>query len=232
MDGVGAVDRRRSYRPAAARAYRRLVGHLAAVGTVVVGVALLLPAGPAAGQPEVNLVTVSGIDLAAPLAVSAEEQPELCATLYAEVSWLIGEDGTASEPEPETLGPQYVLVAHQDGEPRHRFHLYPLAEGGPRVFRPVEQPGDRTVDEGWFFGRLSLPESLGTAGAPLTGVPPVTGGGTGGGQRPPVDQSEPPDPNVLAALDEWRQGMLLAAGVTVIVVAGLAGAAYLIRRKV
>lgn len=230
MDGVGAVDRHRTYRPAGGGGFGRLAANAATVGAAVAGT-LLLAAGPAAGQSEVNLVTISGIDLAAPLEVAAEQQPELCAALYAEVSWLVSEDGTAPEPEAETLGPQYVLVAHVEGEPRHRFHLYPLAEGGPRVFRPVEQPGERTVDEGWFFGRLSLPETLNTAGAPLTGDP-ATGGGTGGGQPPLPDQTGPPDSNVLDALDEWRQGMLLTAAITVAVVAGLAGAAYLIRRKV
>jgi hypothetical protein len=228
VDGVGAVDRLTTYRPPAGGRFRLLVAATVAVGA---GLAVPLPAGVAAAQSgEVDLVTLSGIDLAQPLVVRAAEQPELCAALYDEVGWLVGRDGDAAEPDPDTLGPQYTLVVNVEDEARHRFHLFPLAQGGPRAFRPVEQPGDRTAEEGWFYGRLSMPDTLRSAGAPLTGDP-ATGGG-GGGQLPAPGESEPPDPNLLGFLDEWRQGMLLTAAGTVAVVAGLAGVAYLIRRTV
>lgn len=209
---------------------------LLAAGTAglagLVAAAVLTVAGPAMAQAVADRVTLTGIDLAEPVEVVAAEQPELCAALHQEVGWLVERDGDSAEPEPDALGPQYTMVVHIDGEPRHRFHLYPLAQGGPRAFRPVEQPGDRTVDEGWFYGRLSLPDTLRAAGAPLTGDPSGGGRGAGGAAPPVVEESEPPDASPLAFLDQWRQGMLLTAAITVLVAAGLGGSAYLIRRKV
>jgi hypothetical protein len=207
---------------------------LVAGGAAVLGAlagALALSVVPAAAQAGVDQVTITGVDLRDPLEVRAEQQPELCAALYREVSWLVGRAGDAPEPEPDLLGPQYTLVVHVEGDARHRFHLYPLAAGGPRAFRPVEQPGDRTADEGWFFGRLSLPETLGSAGVPLTGNPASAGGGTGGGAPTPAG-SLPPDSGVLGFLSEWRQGMLLTGAAVIAIAIGLGGAAYLIRRRV
>jgi hypothetical protein len=175
-------------------------------------------------------VTVTGIGLAEPLEVRAKERPELCAVLYREVSWLVGEAANADEPDPDTLGPQYAIVVHIDGEERHRFHLYPLAEGGPRVFRPAEQPGERTAREGWFHGRVSMPETLSAAGVPLEGYP---GGpnGSGGGIAAPEETTEP-GRSVFGFLEDWRDGMLLTLAVTLAMVVGLGGVARLIRRKV
>lgn len=198
----------------------------------LVAAAVLTVAGPAVAQTVADRVTVTGIDLAEPIEVVATEQPGLCVALHREVGWLVDRDGDSPEPEPDALGPQYTLVVSIDGVPRHRFHLYPLAQGGPRAFRPVEQPGDRTADEGWFYGRLSMPDTLRAAGAPLTGDPATGGRGAGGGAPPVVEPSEPPDSGPLGFLDQWRRGMLLTAGITVAVAAGLGGSAYLIRRKV
>jgi hypothetical protein len=224
---VEAVERqpRAGYRPAVATAV---------LGAMAAGLAAaLVVSGPAGAQASADQVTITGIDLAAPLEVRAERQPELTAALYREVSWLVRREGDAPEPaEVDLLGPQYTLVVHIDGEPRYRFHLYPLAEAGPRVFRPVEQPGDRTVDEAWFYGRLSLPETISSAGVPLTGVaPPSAGGGSGGGAGPTAGPS-PEARDMLAFLDEWREGMLLTIAALAAIVVGLAGAAYLIRRTV
>jgi len=215
---------------------------LAAASTAFLAAAAGLAAGFAAGlagaapawaqASAVDQITITGIDLSEPLEVRADDRPELCARLRSEVAWLVGRRGDAPEPEPDALGPQYTLVVHVEGQPRHRFHLYPLASGGPRAFRPVEQPGDRTANEGWFFGRLSMPDSLAAAGVPLTGDPAAPGGGTGGGSGPTPGQSEPPDASVLGFLEVWRQGMLLTGAAVVTIVAGLAGIAYLIRRKV
>jgi hypothetical protein len=228
-------DPRAGHRPT--NGHRPRPGRFAAGGLVLAavtaGLAVALLAGaPAAAQAGADQVTITGIDLAEPLEVLAEQQPELFAALHREVSFLVNRDGEADEPEPETLGPQYTLVLHVEGEPRHRFHLYPLAEGGPRAFRPVEQPGDRTAKEGWFYGRLSQPDTLARAGVPLTGDPPSAGGGTGGGGGPTPAESAEPDPSAFGFLAEWRQGMLLTGAAVVAIVIGLGGTAYLIRRKV
>lgn len=185
-------------------------------------------AGPApAAAAGADHVTVTGIGLAEPLEVSAQEEPERCAALYREVSWLVGAEPDADDPDPDTLGPQYTLVAHVDGEPRHRFHLYPLAEGGPRVFRPTEQPGDRATDEGWFHGRLGMPEALVAAGVPVSDDP---SSGTGGGGLVP-EGTAAPDRGIFGFVEDWREGMVLTVAVTIAIVVGLAGVALLIRRR-
>lgn len=210
------MDHRGTYRMLAGAALTWL-GVAAAVGV----------AAPPAYAEGVEQVTLTGKGLSEPLEVRAEEAPDRCAALYREVSFLIGEDPDADEPEPGTLGPGYTLVTHVDGKERHRFELYPLAEGGPRVYRPEEQPGDRKVKGGWFHGRLSMPETLAAVGLPLEGVP----GGVGGGGLAP-EPTATPDPGVLGLLDDWREGMRLTIVVTIAIAAGLAGVALLIRRKV
>jgi hypothetical protein len=207
---------------------------LAGGGFALLGAATVVtgPAPALAADEELEHITVTGIDIAEELVIRAEERPELCASLYSEVDWLVGRKGDTREPEdPETLGAQYTLVVHIDGEPRHRFHLYPLAEGGPKAFRPAEQPGDRTVKEAWFHGRLSMPRTLGAAGVPLTGDPVPLGGGAGGGEPAP-EETEEPERSAFAFLDEWREGMLLTGAVVVAIVAGLGGVSFLIRRRV
>lgn len=211
------------------RAARRVLSGatLALLGAATVAI------GPAPARAQsVDQITVTGIDLAEPVEVRVDERPELCAALHREVNWLASRGDEAPEPEDvDALGPQYTLVVYVDGDRRDRFHLYPLAEGGPRVFRPAEQPDGRSVDEGWFYGRLSMPETLSAAGVPLTGVPPA-GGGTGGGQPPAPGETPEPERDALAFLEEWREGVLLSVAVVVTIAIGLAGAAYLIRRKV
>jgi hypothetical protein len=183
-------------------------------------------------QDEVEQVTITGNGIPEELVVRAEERPELCASLWSEVDWLVSGSGDTREPEdPETLGTQYTMVIHVDGEARHRLHLYPLAQGGPKAFRPAEQPGDRTAREAWFNARLSMPQTLSAAGVPLTGSPLPPAGGGGGGQPAP-DATEEPPTSAFGFIDEWRTGMLLTAAAVITIVAGLGGVAYLIRRRV
>lgn len=193
--------------------------------------ALGVSPGPAIAATEAEAVTVTGVGLSEPIEVTAEDHPDLCASLYAEISWLVRKDPTADEPDPETLGDAYTMVVRIDGEPRHEFDLYPHAEGGPRVFRPAEQPGDREVDEGWYLGRLSMPETLAAAGVPLDEDDRDGPGGAGGGSVAP-EQTAAPERGVFGFLADWREGMQLTLLVTVAIVVGLAGVALLIRRKV
>jgi hypothetical protein len=210
---------------------RRWIGRLMAGGAVGILAALGIDTAPARADDEVDQITISGGTLAEPLVVLASEQPTLCADLHAEVRWLVNRRADAPEPDPETLGPQYVMVVHVEGEERHRFELYPLAAGGPRVFRPAEQPGDRSVRNAWFYARLTLPETLAAAGAPLDGNPMPPGGGVGGGE-PAVEETSSPEAGPLAFVDEWREGVLLTVAMTVALLVGLGGIAYLIRNKV
>jgi hypothetical protein len=212
----------RQARPSS-RVIRRL---LAGIGVAAL-TGLLVAVGPAApaAADEHQHVTITGVELAEELAITAQEQPEQYAALHRELAWLTSRDGDAPEPDPDTLGPQYTLVLHT-GERSHRFHAFPLAQGGPRVFRPAEQPDDRTVDEGWFFGRLSLPETLREIGVPLTGEQ-----AGGGGSRITPEQSNPPESEALGFLREWQEGMLLTVGLAVAVLAGVASIAFLLHRE-
>lgn len=200
----------------------------AGAGLALVAAVMMAPGAAPAYADGPDEVVLTGIGLSEPVVFHAEEQPELFDALYGEVAWLLdAKDGT-KEPDPERLGPQYTVVVQAAGTATHRLHLYPLAEGGPRVFRPAEQPGDRTVDEAWLLGRLSMPETLGNAGVPTLAEyasPNGAGGGQGGGE-----DSEQEQRGFLSFLEEWREGMELTVLITVTILVMLGGTALLIRR--
>lgn len=204
---------------------RHALTRLLAAGALSLAAGTLAAPAPARADDH-SYVTITGIDLVEPITVTAEDQPERYAAVRTEVNWLISRSGNAPEPDSGRLGPQYTLVLHVDGEPRHRFHLYPVSEGGPRVFRPADQPADEQAPEAWFYGRLSLPETLTDVGVPLAGAPPDVR--PGGGND---DEADEPERGPLAFLAEWREGMLLTAGVTLALLAGVASVAFLLRRE-
>jgi hypothetical protein len=197
---------------------------------VLLGAVVAAAVPPPAWATDADQVTLHGDEFDQPLVFRASDAPRLVAALHSEVSWLTGRAATAGEPDEETLGPRYVLDVHIDGEVRHRYELFPLAEGGPRVFRPQEQPGERTTDPAWYFGRLSMPDALFAAGVEVPGAQPRVPGGGGGGGEPA------PDPGRSGAsggmLDTWREGIQLTALVVLLITAGLAAVALLIRRRV
>lgn len=211
-------------------------GSLTLLGALLVAAVVAALPGPAwADGPD--QIMISGDDLPDPVVVRTADSPRLASALHDEVSWLTGRSGNAAEPEEDVRGPAYVLEVHIDGEARHRYVLYPLADGGPRVYRPAEQPGERTAREAWFFGRLSMPDTLSAAGVPIPGAQPrlpgggtVNGGGTGGGDR--AGTGDPPPGAVTGLLETWRDGMQLAALIGLAIAAGLGAVALLIRRKV
>lgn len=205
---------------------------LAALGTVV---ALAVPAS-AAGP---TAVTLSGPGLAGPLTVAAEADPELFKDLLSEVDWLASRPGNAPEPDPATLGPKYQVVVLVGTTPSQAYDLYPLAAGGPRVFRPAKQPARKST-AAWLYGRVSMPDTLRQAGVPLvlTGrIQPGTkenstggqGGGTGQGSVGAVASPTPPS-GLGPVLQEWNRGMLLVGGGALVLLVLLAGAALLVRR--
>ncbi|QSB13319.1 hypothetical protein JQS43_17020 [Natronosporangium hydrolyticum] len=206
---------------------RPLAGIRARFAVAVIATATVVATGvvatPALADGH-DYATVSGDNLANPLTVTADDHPDHYATLRREVIWLFNREGDGSEPDPDELGPQYALQLFIAGEEQHRFELYPLAGGGPRVFRPADQPGDSDLDEAWFLARLSLPETLTELGIPLTDAP--TNGGVAGEE--PVATEEATGP--LGFLDEWREGMLLTMALAVAVLAGLASVSLLLRR--
>lgn len=195
--------------------------------------ALAVAAAPApAWATNADQITIRGDDLPDPVVVRATSAPQLTALLHAEVSWLVGRSATAEEPDQDTLGPRYVLDVHIDGEVRHRYEMYPLAEGGPRVFRPEDQPGGRTADPAWFFGRLSMPDTLYSAGIEIPGAQPRVPGGGGGGGPAPEATAPPAGAGTDGMMAAWREGVLLTALVALGIVIGLALVALLIRTRV
>lgn len=208
----------------------RMTRRLLVGGVTALMGAVTVAFGPTAASADgPDQITITGDDLAEPLEVTAEDYPELYAALHSEVNWLIDGPSQAKQPKEERLGPHYQLVVYADGEARHQFDLYPLARGGPRAHRPAEQPGDRKVRAGWFYGRLSMPDTLVSAGVPLSGnVGPS--GGIGGGDPAPTEEPATA-PGVSDVLDEWREGMRITVAVTLAIVIGLVGVAVAIRRK-
>jgi hypothetical protein len=203
---------------------------LVAVVSVLLGALAVAAAPVPAWASAADAVTIRGDDLPDAIVVRASNSPQLTAALFAEVSWLVGRSATADEPEPDAVGPRYVLEVHIDGEVRHRYELYPLADGGPRVFRPQEQPGGRTADPAWYFGRLSMPDTLYAAGIEVPGAQPRVPGGGGGGE--PLPQATAPPAGADGMMAAWREGVLLTALVALAIVIGLALVALLIRSKV
>lgn len=212
----------------AVRVARRLV----IVGALLIGI--LTPSAAAAAPsapPTPTAITITGPGVVESLVVRADDDPELFAALLSQVNWMSGR-GQAPPPEAGTLGPKYTVVVHIDDVPRHSYDLYPLAAGGPRAFRPADQPR-HTTNAAWFYGRLTMSEVLRTAGVPL---PPQT-------DSVPTELilltsrqrmiEEPAD--TAAEIEQifvtLRRAMLLHAAVVMIIALGLVATSVLLYRQ-
>ncbi|MGI5214156.1 hypothetical protein [Plantactinospora sp. CA-290183] len=215
----------------AGRVSRRFVGIvtlLVAAGSWLGG-STVAHAKPAA-KPRPTLITLTGTDLAAPRAVRLDADPELFAAVLDQVSWLQG-SGHTTAPKAADLGPKYTVVVHVGDAAKQSYDLYPLAKGGPRAFRPAKQPGGRKTSAAWFFGRLTMAETLRAAGAPLPEQASTVHGGVGGGERVIPDETLGSGEDVDRLLGELRRLMLLNGAVLLSITVGLAGIALLVRRR-
>ncbi len=202
-----------------------------ALAVATLAFAMALPsAAPAAAAPEITAITIEGEGLDEALRLTAEERPAHLASVLDQVSWL-GKAHKTAAPKEETLGPRYTVVVFQDGEPKQTFDLYPLAEGGPRVYRPKEQPSKRKTSEGWFLGRLSMSESLRSAGAPLPEQIDPLSGGIGGGERLIPEEAINPGSEFGEAFDVLRPALLLNVGLITVITGSIAGLALYVRRR-
>lgn len=209
---------------------RRLLRGVALL-CAIVGVSVSVAGAAAAAAAGPDAITISGPGIAQLLTVRAAEQPEHFAALLGEVGWLPTGSGLSRTPNAGKLGDKYVLTVLTRNKPTRRYELYPLAGGGPRVFRPASQPDKHPTTAAWFYGRLSLPDSLRNAGVPLAGpVSTVTTGGIGGGEA--ADKPFDPNADITSLLTEWRQFLLLNGAVVVVIALGLAGTSLLVRRRV
>ena len=217
-------------------AVRRLVTAAGAMTAVVVTAIGFMPAAAAAAPkpaPKPTAVQVVGAGVTGRILVQQATQPQLFASLLDEVSWLAtAKPQTGSLPAAK-LGPKYTVTVYVKSSPTQIYDLYPLATGGPRAHRAAKQPGGRKSTDGWFYGRLTMSEALRVSGAPLKPKPDVVGGGIGGGIGQDINVDElDPVAGFTHFLDEMRRLFLLNGAVLIVILFGLAGIAFLIRRRI
>ncbi len=211
---------------------------LAAAGALVATAALTLGAAPLAAQAAPKAAVPTGLTIAGKgvdgkLTVQAADQPGIFNQLLSEVNWLATATPQTSAPKADKLGTKYVLTVLVKDKPTYTYDLYPAAKGGPRAHRAAKQPSGRKVADGWFYGRLTMSESLRVSGVPLTPTTDSVNGGIGGGLGSSVVQDElDPVAGVNQFLAQMRQLLLLNGAVLMIIVVGLAGIAFLVRRRV
>lgn len=213
------------------RQVRRLVAMLAGALTAALSVGF---AGPAYAAPKPppppSGVDVTGVGLTEPLRLRANTQPAQVTAMIDQVSF-IGRTGAATGPKPADLGPKYTIVVLAGDKPKQTYDLYPKAVGGPRIYRPAKQPDARKTQAGWFLGRLSMSETLRTAGVPLEREYDTVSGGVGGGERVIPEDSLNPAKDIDQALGDLQRLLLLNVAVVLVITSGLAGIALLIRRR-
>jgi hypothetical protein len=218
------------------RVFARFVS---AAGVVAAGVALAVGLAPAAAPaapkppPKPTAIQIVGKDLpGGKVLVQAKDRPQLFQMMLSEVSWLAKATPQTTAPKSRALGPKYTVTVLVKNSPQQVYDLYPMATGGPRAHRPAKQPTGKKAD-GWFYGRLTMSESLRLSGAPLKAKLDVVTGGIGGGSGEDVNVAEAdPIESVNQFIEEMRRLMLLNAAVLMVILFGLAGIAFLIRRRV
>ncbi len=217
----------------------RRVARLIGVGAaLIVALTVTLGIGPAAAMakpkkpPAPTTITLAGPGLTGKVQVQNATQGQVFSTLLTEVSWLATATPQTTAPRSRNLGPKYVVTVLIKSAAQQTYDLYPMAAGGPRAHRAAKQPTGNVAD-GWFYGRLTMSESLRLAGAPLKPKPDVVTGGIGGGAGQDVTASElDPVAGMNTFLEQMRRLFLLNGAVLVVVLFGLAGVAFMIRRRV
>lgn len=213
------------------RRIRRLVVIMASGITAgVLSLGLTTPASATTSTPPPAGVDITGAGIAEPLHLRADTQPNKLAAVIDQVNFL-GGAGQSSEPKKADLGPKYTIVVLSGDKPTQTFDLYPKATGGPRIYRPAKQPDSQQTTAGWFFGRLTMSETLRTAGVPLERQVDTVGGGAGGSERMIPEDSLDPAGNIDEAFSGFPRLLLVNVAVVLTITLGLAGIALLIRRR-
>jgi hypothetical protein len=206
---------------------------LSAAGVATPAMAAGSPAtvvGQAPKPPKPTALTLKSEGMA-DITVTAAEKPRLFADLLEEVSYLSAAGGQIAAPKPASLGRKYTVNIQYDNKPRFTYDLYPLANGGPKAYRPAAQPDKKKTSAAWFLGRMTMSEALRIAGAPIPEKPDVMSGGIGGGTRVIPEDSLPTGRDLDSLLAELRRLMLLNGGVVLVVLFMLAGVALIIRHR-
>ena len=136
---------------------------------LAVGAALLAAlglAGPAYAADVPTTIFIQGAGLPDTITIGQGADADLFNRLLHQVGWMATQGGNPMKPDPAKLGPKYTVTVSAGSKPLQRYDLYPQAAGGPKAFRPADQPQGRTSDA-WFYVSLSVPELLHAAGVPL-----------------------------------------------------------------
>ncbi|WP_229072290.1 hypothetical protein [Actinoplanes sp. DH11] len=203
---------------------------MAVAGALTFAVTPAAHAAPKDNKP--SALEIKGKGIEKPIVVRQTDEPRLFEKLFIEVDWLASARPQTSAPKSGKLGDKYTVTVLVKDAPSLVYDLYPLAAGGPRAYRPAKQPsGKKTA--GWFYGRLSMSESLRLSGAPLEAKPDVVHGGIGGGIGEDLGASEVnPVESMSEVFGEVRRLFLLNGAVLLVILVGLAGMAFLIRRRI
>jgi hypothetical protein len=189
-------------------------------------------AAPPKKAPKPDTVKIIGRGIPEPgLTVRAADDAEVFNALVTQVSWLKNEPAQLNAPTKDKLGAKYTLTVLVRDTAHETYDLYPLAKGGPKAYRPAKQPRGKAT-AGWFYGRLSMPETLRLGGVPLPVQSELLTGGVGGGERGATEEPIDGNEDLTAFVGELRQLVLLNGAVVLTIAIGLAGMSYLIRRKV
>ncbi|MET7471499.1 hypothetical protein ABZU22_27230 [Micromonospora sp. NPDC005222] len=217
------------------RRVRRLL--VAVTGSVAALACSLALAGTAAAQaaPKPKPAAPTGVDITgerldAPLKLRTDVSPTEVNLVIDQVKWL-GTTGQLRGPAAKDLGPKYTVLVLAAAGPQRTYDLFPLAKGGPRIYRPGKQPDASSTRAGWFFGRLNMPETLRSIGVPMPAQFDTLTGGIGGGERVLPEEALDPVRDLDTALGELQRLLLLNVGVVLVITAGLAGIALLVRRR-
>ena len=192
-----------------------------------------VPAEPKPPRP--TAVQITGKFPGGTVTVKADEDLELFQSVYGQVSWLAEATPQTTAPRVGKLGPKFTIVVLAKTTPQYTYDVYPLAAGGPRAYRPAKQPNKSRTAAGWFYGQLTMSEALRISGVPLPEKPDVVSGGIGGGEtvdRDLTDEELDAAAGVSEFLGQMRRLVLLNGAVVLVIAFGLAGIAFLIRRRV
>jgi hypothetical protein len=209
-----------------------IAGAMVATATLVIGaVPTAAGAAPRPAPPKPTAVQIVGKNVPGKILVQPD-QPKLFKSLLDEVTWLAAAKPQTAAPKADKLGLRYTVTVLVNNKASQVYDLYPAAAGGPRAHRPAKQPGGKKAD-GWFYGRLTMSETLRVAGVPLKAKPDVVTGGIGAGIGQDINVDEvDPVAEVNQFFGQVRQLFLLNGAVLVIIFVGLAGISFLIRRRV
>jgi hypothetical protein len=183
-------------------------------------------------KPTPDAITITGGELPETgIKVLQAEDPKLFRMLLEEVSWIASATPQTATPAKDKLGTKYTLQVLIQEKATQLYELYPMANGGPRAHRPADQPSGKKAD-GWFYGRLSMSESLRLSGVPLKAKPDVVNGGIGGGVGENLKADDDPVEGANEMFGQFRRLFLLNGALLLVILTGLAGMAFLIRRRV